>query len=355
MKTGRMFFLRVAMVAVISLVFMTSLSYGAWSIKVKPYGSVKAITVDIERMQRDLNWLSALSPSRSYLNPFSLNRAADHIRNGFRETGCRLDVQVFHVDGDLGRYKNIICSVGPVEGERIIIGAHYDVAQVESDAYQDPAFTAAGGAEAGVTADRRRPGADDNASGVAALMELARLLKQNEGDLKKRVDLVAYALEEPPFFRTENMGSAVHAKSLKEWKVDVGLMIALESIGFYSTEPGSQEYPSFILKPFYPDEGNFIAVVGKVSQMFTVRKVKKLMKRGSDINVQSLSAPTILAGVDFSDHMNYWKEGYRAVMITDTAFYRNPNYHTATDTVNTVNLGKMVEVVKGVYNVVINF
>ena len=135
------------------------------------------------------------------------------------------------------------------------------------------------------------------------------------------IEFVAYTLEEPPFFGTEDMGSAHHAKLLFDRKVRVRCMIALEMIGYFSNAPGSQLFPGPALKIFYPSKGNFIAIVGRLDQRKIVKKIKGLMKGATDLPVYSINAPLIVSGIDYSDHRNYWKYGYEAVMITDTAFY----------------------------------
>jgi Peptidase family M28 len=145
------------------------------------------------------------------------------------------------------------------------------------------------------------------------------------------------------------MGSATHAASLRERGIPVRAMIALEMIGFFTDAPGSQEYPLQILKLFYPSQGNFIGVVGKLGQGALVRRIRNSMRRASSLPVHSISAPIWPPGVDFSDHRSYWEAGYEAVMITDTAFYRNPNYHTTDDTPETLDYERMAMVVKGVY------
>jgi Zn-dependent M28 family amino/carboxypeptidase len=194
----------------------------------------------------------------------------------------------------------------------VVVGAHYDAAGPY-------------------------PGADDNASGVAGLLELAALL--GKSDLSGTVELVAYPLEESPFFRTSQMGSAIHANALRQEGV----------VGYVTDADNTQQFPSALLSLFYPARGNFIAVVGKIGQGWLVRRVKKAMAQASSLPVYSLTAPRFLPGVDFSDHVNYWQAGYPAVMITDTAFYRNPHYHTGADTADTLDYQRMAQVVAGVY------
>ena len=285
------------------------------------------ITASPERLKADVAALTSTPRPRNHINISSLNLAAEYIKLEFEKQGASVTEQKYTANGQ--EYKNIICSFGPENAERLIVGAHYDVCG-------------------------EQPGADDNASGTAGLLELSRLLKIQKPDLKYRIDLVAYTLEEPPFFRTEFMGSAVHAKSLHDAGIKVKGMVSLEMIGYFSDAPKSQDYPIGLLKLFYPTTGNFIAVVGKLRNGGLVRKIKKQMRKASELKVKSINAPSLIPGIDFSDHLNYWKYGYDAVMVTNTAFYRNKNYHEPTDTPETLDYEKMAEVVKGVYSAIVS-
>jgi Zn-dependent M28 family amino/carboxypeptidase len=264
--------------------------------------------------------LTGIYSPRDWSHPENLDRAAQYIANEFSGAGGRVNEQKFLVDSR--NYRNVIASFGPESSERIVVGAHYDV-------YDG------------------RPGADDNASGIAGLIELAHLLGKSE--LRTRVDVVAYTLEEPPFFRTEQMGSAVHAASLKEENIPVRAMICLEMIGFFTDRRDSQSYPIGALRLLYPGEGNFIAVVGTFDDLKLLRRVKRAMLSVNDLPVRSINAPRSLTGVDFSDHLNYWKQDYPAVMVSDTAFYRNPRYHEWSDTPDTLDYRRMAKVVEKVY------
>jgi hypothetical protein len=280
------------------------------------------IPVSKDRMYADVKFLTDIRPYRNAGNIQSLNKAAEYVLGEFGKTGCRAEVQRLTSKGR--EYKNVVCSFGPEEGNRIIVGAHYDV-------YGD------------------QPGADDNASGVAGLLELARLVGTVKPDLKYRTDFVAFTLEEPQYFRTRHMGSHVYAKSLYETGVKARAMIALEMIGYFTDSPKSQRYPLPFLKWFYPDKGNYIAVVGKWRQGNLAGEVQKSMRAASKVPVESIAAPAFIPGIDFSDHQSFWRFGYKAVMITDTAFYRNHNYHKPTDTIGTLDFDKMSEVARGLY------
>jgi len=248
-----------------------------------------------------------------------LNDVAQYIHQQFSIYSNEVSYQEYMAEGNV--YKNVIASFGPLDAKRIIIGAHYDVCGDQD-------------------------GADDNASGVVGLLELARKLP--ELSLKYRIDLVAYSLEEPPFFRTEFMGSYIHAKYLKDNNIDVLGMISLEMIGYYSNEKGSQDYPVGLLKWFYGDRGNFIALIKKFGAGTFANKFVSQFKKQNYIKTSTLTAPSWLSGIDFSDHLNYWHFGYSALMITDTAFYRNKNYHEKTDTIDTLDIKKMHQVIKTV-------
>lgn len=285
------------------------------------------INVKKERLYEDVRFLTSIHPARNYKNVASLNKAADYIISEFNKTGCHVSIQTFK--GDNNEYKNIVCSFGPETGQRVVIGAHYDVR--------------------GET-----PGADDNASGVAGLIELGRVLSEMKPDLGHPVDLVAFTLEERRPFGPRHMGSSVYAHALKKAKTQVKAMLSLEMIGYYSDRHGSQAYPLPGLKAFYPDTGNYIAVVGRWGGCNRVKTVKALISKGSRISVQSICTSSYVPGIDFSDHASFWHVGYQAVMITDTAFCRNKNYHKKTDTIDTLNFDKMADVVKGIYWITIN-
>src|SRR5512133_180696 len=217
---------------------------------------------------------------RDFDHPENLDRAAAFLADALRRTGATVSEQTFRV-GDR-TYRNVLAEVGPDTPERIVVGAHYDTAGDQ-------------------------PGADDDASGVAGLLELARLLAASPPPM--RVVLAAYANEEPPSFGTEKMGSAVHARGLADRGAKVRLMISLEMIGVFSDAKGTQRYPA-IVGWFHPSTANFVAVVGKWGQGGAVADVAAALRAGSPLPVETLSAPTFLPGVDFSDHRSFWAQGY---------------------------------------------
>lgn len=272
------------------------------------------------QLERHLRALTGTSGFRNHQNTEALQEAVAYIKQEFERTTGHVSIQSFQAGGKV--YHNVICSFDTLNEERIVVGAHYDVCGDQ-------------------------PGADDNASGVSGLLELARMLSSQK--LKYRIDLVAYALEEPPYFRSASMGSLIHAQSLHKQQTKVKGMISLEMIGYFSDEKNSQHYPLGILKLFYGTRGNFITVVQKFGAGKFARRYTRKMKRQSTLKVKSFKGPAVLPGIDFSDHLNYWRYGYSAVMITDTSFYRNSNYHQPTDTIETLSISKMKEVVDAVF------
>src|SRR5215468_4017696 len=283
------------------------------------------ISVDPAKLETHVRTLSQSFAPRDGAHPENLDRCAAYIRQEFERANDRVSEQPFTVDGKT--YRNVIAHFGPETKEMVVVGAHYDTAGP-------------------------LPGADDNASGVAGLLELTRLLGNRQ--LPMRVELVAYTLEEPPFFRSEQMGSAMHAKALKREGAVVRVMFTLEMIGYFSDARDSQHFPSSAFSLFYPTEGNFISVVGKLGDGMLVRRIKKAMTGATSLPVYSINAPRLISGVDLSDHLSYWREGYPAVMITDTAFYRNANYHTLDDTAERLDYRRMGQAVEGVYAAVID-
>ncbi len=282
---------------------------------------------DRARVYNDVEFLTSLSPARNYENLTSLEKAYQYIKKEFEKAGVKTETQSWRAQGN--EYKNVIASYNPQKKRRLIVGAHYDVCGDQ-------------------------PGADDNASAVAGLLESARLVFEHQPDLDYRIDFVAFCLEEPPFFATDLMGSYVHAKSLHDQGAEVIGMICFEMIGYFSDEPGSQKFPSPELAKIYPHVADFIIVVGIEEYTDYNTKIHQLMAEGSGIDVQVISFPEGNGLAGLSDHRSYWKFGYPALMINDTSFIRNPNYHTKGDTIETLDFDRMAEVITSSYRAIIH-
>lgn len=314
------FFMYLSAIILVLIVFFVVQNYPLSS----PGKNLPRLADTVHLKQNFERILNTTKP-RHYKNVEVLDTVAERIRHEFSKYTHRTGTQEYKVSGNT--YKNVFATFGPADAEVIVIGAHYDVCG-EQD------------------------GADDNASGVVGIMELARLLKDQP--LKYRIDLVAFTLEEPPFFRTEQMGSYVHAKSLFNQKQAVKGMVCLEMIGYYSDIPGSQTYPVGVMRWLYGDRGDYIVLARNSFSGSFANQFKKRYFENNSINAKSFRAPGFTGGIDLSDHRNYWKFGYSAIMVTNTAFFRNSNYHQFTDRLNTLNLDKMGLVIDGVFRAITN-
>lgn len=241
---------------------------------------------------------------RNVSRPAALHAARDYVSSQFRAHGLEPRLETFEVSG-------VACSnvIAEIPGrsqpaEIVLLGAHYD-SVVGS------------------------PGANDNGSGTAALLALARRLAGAHSPRTLR--FVAFVNEEPPWFQTDEMGSRVHAQGCRARGENIVAMLSLETLGCYSDAKGSQRYPSPLLKLAYPSRGNFIAFVGNLASRPLVRAVVKTFRASATVPSEGAALPEFVAGVGWSDHESFWREGYPALMVTDTAVYRDPNYHTPHD------------------------
>jgi len=258
--------------------------------------------------------------ARPHWDLFRLDGAAERIEKRFAACGYAVSSQEF-VYADR-TYRNIVAEVIGTEAPQqiLVVGAHYDT----------------------VT---NSPGADDNASGVAGLLALARVLAARP--LKKTVRFVAFALEEMPTYRTRNMGSYHYAESLQLSQAHVEGMVCLEMIGYFTDRPGSQHYPLPFMSLKFPKQGDFIAIVGNTRSAAFTRRMVEGFRAATDLPLSTLNAPAVVVGIDFSDHWSFGKFGYPALMVTDTSFYRNPHYHTPEDLPDTLDYERMAKVVEG--------
>jgi Zn-dependent M28 family amino/carboxypeptidase len=249
----------------------------------------------------------------------ALERAAEYIERTFIAGGHAPRSQEYAALSTTVRNVEVECAGST--NEILIVGAHYD-----------SVFGC--------------PGANDNATGVAAVLELSRLSAHHNG--KRTLRFVAFVNEEPPYFMTDLMGSVVYARRCRTNRENIFGMFSLETIGYYSDERGSQQYPGpAVFRMMYPDTGNFIAFVSNVSSRRLLRDAGRAFRRSTKFPSEGAAAPSAIPGIGWSDHWSFWEEGYAAVMLTDTAPYRYPHYHRPTDTPDKINYDALARVVVG--------
>jgi len=275
----------------------------------------------VERLRESVRFLCEEVHPRDYLHASNLDRAAGWIEARMRQAGLEVSLQEYRLRE--GTYRNVIARrPGSEPGAgAVVIGAHYD-------------------AVAGT------PGADDNASGVAVLMELARTLPP--GTNRRTWYLVAFSTEEPPFYHSNDMGSYVFARDLAERGEPVHVMVALDLVGFFTSEPGSQAFPLPGVGLLYPSRGDFIVLTGDLGASRSMRTVKRGMMSAGTIPVRSVRAPAFLGWVHLSDHYSFRRLGMQGVLVTDSAMFRNRNYHGPGDTPETLDYAGMAGVVHAV-------
>lgn len=274
-------------------------------------------------LRKHVEMLAQTIGGRNAVRYQNLCRAAGYIEEQLRSLGYRPARQIYEAGNQT--FTNVEAELsGKSEGAVLIIGAHYDTA---------------GGL----------PGANDNASGVAATLELARQFAG--GKQARRIRWVFFANEEPPYFQSSAMGSHVYAKRCREGKEEIAAMLSLETIGYYSERPGSQTYPVG-LHLGYPDRGDFLGFVANIQSALLLRRVLKAFRQGTSLPAQGAAAPSSIPGIGWSDHWSFWQFGYRALMVTDTAPYRYPYYHTAEDTPEKLDYDRMARAVTGLAAVV---
>jgi len=261
-------------------------------------------------------------------HPDELEKAARYIETSLEALGYTVNRQPFTVDETTVRNIEVVISPASAGGKipTIVVGAHYD---------------SCGNA----------PGANDNASGVAAVLELARLLRELDGKTPKRIRLVLFVNEEPPYFQTPDMGSVRYATELKAQGENVVAMYAFDDIGYYSSNPGSQHYPS----PFdviFGDKGDFVAFAAMTGSRELLNRTVASFRSHTAFPSVGGFAPGFVTGIDWSDHWSFAEQGFQSLMITDTAIFRYPHYHRPTDTPDKVDTEKLARVVKGIERVV---
>jgi Zn-dependent M28 family amino/carboxypeptidase len=273
-----------------------------------------------QQLQKDVERLAGEIGTRSVAYPEAYARSQRYIETRLEEAGYTLQTQPVDVGTDTAY--NV---VGTLEGsekpeEVIVVGAHYDTASSTA-------------------------GADDNASGTAGVLTIAQRFQGRSPDRTLR--FILFANEEPPYFQTPKMGSYRYAETAASEEENIVAMISLEMLGYYSSKSDSQSYPPG-LGLFYPSKGNFLAFVGKLGQRSFVAELTSTFRSCSRVPSFGIAAPTFLPGISLSDHWSFWQHGFPALMVTDTAFFRNPHYHRLSDVPRTLDYDTFARVVDGI-------
>src|SRR5215475_420253 len=272
-----------------------------------------------DRLRQHVRMLAGDIGERQLWRPAALERTAQYIEAIWQAQSYQVARQSVVADGKTVYNLETEFSGGPRRDEIVVVGGHYDSV-------------------------RGSPGANDNATGTAAVLELARLLAGQQ--LARTVRFVAFVNEEAPFFQTDAMGSWVYARRSRARDERVVAMLSIETIGFYSDAVGSQHYP-FPFGLFYPRTGNFIGFVGNIASRALVRRSIAAFRQYIPFPSEGVAAPGWMTGIGWSDHWAFWQEGYPGVMVTDTALFRYAPYHTREDTPDRVNYDSMARVVAG--------
>jgi hypothetical protein len=291
-------------------------------------GSLPALTADERTLATHLKThIEAIAAREHNIDTYDeLENVARYIERVLTAYGYAPVPQEFTSRGKRVRNVETVIDAATSDAQTIVVGAHYD--------------SAIG-----------TPGANDNATGTAAVLELARLLSPLKGKAAKRIRLVLFVNEEMPYFGTPDMGSLHYAKRLAEHGERVTAMYSLETLGFYSDAPGSQKYPA----PFglvLPDRGDFISFVGMLGSRPLLQDAMRSFRSHTAFPTVGGVSPGFIPGITWSDHWAFAQQGFQALMITDTALFRYPHYHKQTDTPDKINNEKLARVVKGIERVV---
>ena len=291
----------------------------------KPYsGALPPLTAEqvrlADHLRKHITVLSEEIGERNIWRDGTLDATADYIEESLRSMGYAVASQAYTVRGQTVRNLEAVLNGTSLAEEIVLIGAHYDTV-------------------------RGSPGANDNASGVAALLEIARLLAEKR--LARSVRFVAFVNEEAPFFYSWEMGSHRYARRAQERGDNITAMLSLETIGYYSDAKGSQHYPNPIYGWLYPNTGNFIGFVGNLASRQLVRQCLESFRRQNAFPSEGVAVPGRMTGIHWSDHWSFWQEGYSAVMVTDTALFRYPHYHASTDQPDKIDYERLARVVAG--------
>jgi Zn-dependent M28 family amino/carboxypeptidase len=278
----------------------------------------------VARLRSHVDVLATTIGERHVWRHSALMRAADYVSGELTACGYHPVRHAYETAGVAVANIETVLPGASMAEQIVVIGAHYDTV-------------------------RGCPGANDNASGVAALLELAARFASRRHE--RTIRFVAFVNEEPPFFMTAHMGSLVYARACQARRDRIVAMMSLETIGYYTDVPRSQQYPAAIGR-LYPDVGNFIGFVSNVRSARLLMQARRAFKARTPFPVQSAAVPAVIPGVGWSDHWSFWQAGYPAMMVTDTAPYRYPWYHTPDDTPDKISIDRLSEVVDGLEHVV---
>lgn len=303
-------------------VYMTAMPHSSYS------GPFHPLTDHEQQLRGNLRqhvfFIGEKIGERNVWHPQQLEKTAAYIQEVLEGSGFSVSTQTYAAQGITVKNLEAEQRGSSVPEEIVIIGAHYD-SVIGS------------------------PGANDNATGIGCILEVARLIAGQK--LNRTVRVAAFVNEEPPFFQTPLMGSRLSASRSRQRNEKIVAMLSIETIGYYSDTPGSQHYP-FPFSFFYPDTGNFIGFVGNLASRSLLRKVMASFRRHTAFPSEGVAAPGWITGIGWSDQWSFWKEGYPGVMVTDTAPYRYPFYHTIQDTPDKINYDHLARVVAGIARVV---
>jgi Zn-dependent M28 family amino/carboxypeptidase len=274
-----------------------------------------------ENLRMHVYRLADVIGERNVFHPEALHAAEAYIRDTWQEQGYEVREQSYRVRDVLSTNLEVTCEGSQSDSGLLLIGAHYDSVMGS-------------------------PGANDNASGVAVLLELSRLFRRMAP--AHTIRFVAFVNEEPPFFLSRSQGSMVYSRAAKQRGDEIRLMVALETMGYYRDEPGSQRYPP-LFRLFFPSQANFIAFVSNFRSRRKQRQLVTAFRAATDFPAEQVATFSLVPGVGWSDHLSFWIRGYHALMVTDTALYRYPWYHRAEDTAEKLDYPRLAQVTQGLF------
>jgi len=315
-------------ILVVALLGFDATAMGQDSAKSAGREAIAGQSSTADRLRSTLEHLCETIGERNMTKPKKIVEAVAYLEKSFETMGYKIERQTFEVSEV--KCHNLIAEIKGKDNpaEIVLIGAHYDSA-------------------------RGTPGANDNGTGVAALLEIARQMQGKQ--FSRTIRFVSFANEEPPYFQRDGqMGSWVYAKACRANKDNLKVVLSLETMGYFTDEPNSQKYPP-LLAAMYPSTGNFIGIVSDIKSRPLLIEVATRLKKNCKVDVQSASLPGDLQGVGWSDHWSFWQEGYAGVMVTDTALFRYPHYHEPTDTVDKIEFVRYAQVVDGLAKTISEF